>query len=204
MEWDYFYLVGNCPPGVAPSVTPGDRSILECDVSDEFPNIAPKVWCACRYALESNITNLFLCDDDTYVCWPRLKAAGCLRRLDYVGWVRPEPVRIDYQGAGQYEQQLWSKRPRTPYIQGSAYWLSERAMEHVVKATDIMQPGVIDDGAVGLVLVDKVPFTHDWRYEPGPAPNRRPLKGNNVITTHKCLPAMMQQVHGDWVRSCNI
>lgn len=182
VDWDYFFLVGNCPPGVRPSASEDDSHVLNCDVADEFGRMAPKVWCACRYALGSNITNLFICDDDTYACFPRLKAAGYgSRRLDYVGWVRTCSV---------------------PYIQGSAYWLSERAMEYVVKAADIMRPGVIDDGAVGTALVDKVPFTHDYRYDPGPEAARRPLKGNMVITAHKCLPARMHEVHTDWVKSC--
>ncbi len=189
VEWDYFYLVGNCPPGVRPSVTDDDRRVLQCDVSDEFPNIAPKIWCAARYALESNITHLFVVDDDTYVCSSRLVQAF-RPRLDYVGWVRPEG--IPWNGI------------HLPYMQGSAYWLSERAMEHVVQATDVMRPGVIDDGAVGAALANKVPFTHDYRYECGPEPWRRPMKSNNVITTHKCLPARMHEVHMDWMRSCAI
>ncbi len=72
-------------------------------------------------------------------------------------------------------------------------------MEQVVLHKEIMRPGVIDDGAVGQCLVDRVPFTHDWRYWPGPdSCEHTPLPQNNTITTHKCLPAQMKVAHKPW------
>lgn len=174
-DTDFFYLIGNPTPGNGgPVIT----DALACDVSDAFENIAPKILYACMYALSSNITNLFVCDDDTYAFYSRLMKSG-FEKLDYVGHMRTDGI--------DYNQNI-------PYAQGSAYWLTARSMEHIVKRSDIMRGGIIDDGAVGQCLIDKVPFTHDCRYHPGPAPIA-PDSRNNVITTHKCQPAMMRQVH---------
>jgi hypothetical protein len=116
------------------------------------------------------------------------RLAQAATRRDYVGFVR----------TSGYDHAHFD----VPYMQGSAYWLGERAMEHIVRAVEIMRPGVIDDGAVGTVLVDKVSYTHDRRYWPGPEVSVRPMKDNRIITTHKCLPAMMRAVHAEWKRQC--
>jgi hypothetical protein len=178
LDVDYFHVIGICPPGTRPA--PSDSHLLACDISDAFTDIAPKVWCACRYALEASLTNLFVCDDDTYVVPERLARAAT--RRDYVGWVRPGPG--------------WD----VPYMQGSAYLLGERALEYIVRAVEIMQPGVIDDGAVGRVLVDKVAYTHDRRFYPGPQPEWI-TSTNNLISTHKCLPAQMRAIHEQWKKT---
>ena len=89
LEADYFHLVGICPPGTRPA--PADPHTLACDVSDAFADIAPKVWCACRYALEASLQSLFICDDDTYVVPARLAQAAT--RRDYVGFVRTQRLR---------------------------------------------------------------------------------------------------------------
>ena len=179
LDCDWFFVLGRDSNGSVLDVP----NALNCDVADEFGRMAPKVWCACKYALEENVQRLFICDDDTYVCVPRLNACG-MSFQDYVGFVRPAGFDV-------------------PYIQGSGYWLSAKAMEHVVAAQSVMRPGVIDDGAVGLALDGKVALVHDRRYEPGPDPTRI-TKENALITTHKCLPGVMQQVHADWMKSCTI
>jgi hypothetical protein len=174
LDADFFFLIGN--------PVPVGNDFLYCQTSDAFADIAPKVFLACKYALDENITNLCVCDDDTYIRPERLMQSYFWKG-DYIGFMRTSG--LDYnQGV--------------PYAQGSAFWLSERSMEHIVQRPDIMVPGVIDDGAVGRCLIDKVRFTHDWRYEPGPYPERAPAPGNNVITTHKCLPAQMLAVHKAW------
>lgn len=182
LDADFFYLIGNPTPQNGGPTLP---EVLSCDVSDEFENIAPKIKVACRYALDENADFLFVCDDDTYVRPDRLLRSGFIHG-DYIGFMRTSG--LDYNKG-------------VPYAQGSAYWLSARAMELVVLSS-VMQNGIIDDGAVGQALVDKVPFTHDWRYEPGPHPIRRPLPENNLITTHKCHSAdLMQSVHLPFTRN---
>lgn len=171
LDVDFFFLIGGAPTD--------EKDVLYCQAPDTFSSIAPKVWCACKYALEENVTNLFVCDDDTYCRPDRLLGPDAYYwKGDYIGFVRTNGV---------------------PYIQGSAYWLSERSMEQVVLHKEIMRPDVIDDGAVGQCLVDRVQFVHDWRYQPGPnGLETAPLPQNNFITTHKCLPAQMKVAHKPW------
>lgn len=174
---DFFFVVGG--------ESTQENDVLHCNVSDAFSDIAPKVLCACKYALEDNVTHLFVCDDDTYVRPDRLLKSG-FRKHDYIGHLRVDNLFYN-QGV--------------PYAQGSAYWLSELAMECVVRHGELMRPGVIDDGAVGRCLIDRVAFTHDYRYEPGPnCMDRRPMPDNNVITTHKCLPGQMHYAHEIWAK----
>mgnify|MGYP005809744327 CR=1 FL=1 len=175
VDWaDAFFLVGS--PNVAVP-----RSLM-CDVSDAFADIAPKIGCACTYALQNDVDLLFVCDDDTYVRPDMLKRAADEliwgTSLDYVGFIRT--------GGLGYNNGI-------PYAQGSAYWLSARAMDFVVNSAAI-RPGVIDDGAVGQALIGKVPFTHDWRYKVGPKYDEA-FAYRDWITTHKCLPDAMRRVH---------
>lgn len=180
LDNDFFFVVGRRHDGMV--VMP---DAITADVSDDFENIAPKIIVACKYALEENTDNLFVCDDDTYVVPERLLDSG-FANGEYIGFMRTSG--LDYNKG-------------VPYAQGSAYWLSARSMEWVLRNQHILCNGIIDDGAVGQALIDHVPFTHDWRYNPGPVPERIPLKGNNLISTHKCLPKSMRFVHEQWRRS---
>lgn len=169
---DFFFVLGT-PHIVMPDT-------LSCEVSDKFADIAPKVLCACMAALDNNAEYLFVCDDDTYVRPDRLLGSG-YQKHDYCGWVRPSG---DIATNG------------LPYIQGSAYWLSARAMEHVVRAGEIiMRPGIIDDGAVGVALYGKVSITHDSRYVPGPDWRTGIACRPDWITAHKCSPDGMRVLH---------
>ena len=172
IDWEWNFIIGRDANGGLPTVP----NAIVCDVDDGFGRMAPKVWCACVYALENNAHRLLIVDDDTYVS-TRIRDVS--PRGDYVGFVRT-------QGFGALEH--------VPYIQGSAYWLSAKAMEFIVEAKGIMVPGIIDDGAVGRALDGKVALTHDRRYWPGPEASPI-LMNNNLITTHKCLPANMRFIH---------
>lgn len=171
---DFYYLIGK------PYATPV-ADALHCDVSDAFADIAPKILHACRYALEQNTEHLVVCDDDTYIRPERLLASG-FEKFDYFGFLRVS--LLDYNKG-------------IPYAQGSCYTLSARAMERIVLAADIMQPGIIDDGAVGQALIGKVPFTHAHLFNPGPEPEPV-LPSNEWISMHKALPPVMRQLHYPW------
>lgn len=178
VDWaDRVFLLGRPVPGAIPS------NVLACDVSDAFTDIAPKVAVACMYALANNFTHLFVCDDDTYVRPDRLAKCG-YENHDYIGFMRVNG--IDYNKG-------------IPYAQGSAFWLSARAME-IVATSPVMQPGIIDDGAVGQALIDKVAFVHDYRYQPGPniTFDIAPHPTNKIITAHKAQPALMHTLHKPW------
>jgi len=174
LDWaDYIWVIGE------PRVVIVDT--LSCLVDDGFANIAPKVWCACAHALDHNITQMFVCDDDTYVMPGRLYKAS-KKYQEYAGFMRTSGLFYNDD---------------KPYAQGSGYWIGERSMEHVVRAGEtIMVNGCIDDGAVGRALHGKVPFVHDDRYQPGPEPVPIWLpKYSETITTHKCLPGIMEATH---------
>lgn len=173
LQMDYVYLLGR-------STTPQEITgpAIISDLPDDFENIGPKVHAACNYAYHGGVDWLFVCDDDTYVHPGRLMGA-IPYGLDYVGWYRPN----GHPMLGM-----------VPYIQGSAYWLSRRAMEAVVNSRTMLQTGP-DDCLLGVTLWNKVPFTHDGRYEPGPNHERFPTVFNDVVTTHKCLPNVMPMLH---------
>jgi len=163
VDCDFFFLVG----GVFPDEHTTD--VLWCNSSDEFANIAPKVLYSVEYALENNFTNLCVCDDDTYIHWPRMKASG-FEKFDYLGFVR--------------------NHGETPYMQGSCYWLNQWAMEMVVNHKKHMVNGVPDDFAVGRCLYGggEVTFTHEHRYaigNPYPEPEQWPQPSNEIIAVHK-------------------
>jgi hypothetical protein len=164
VDTDFFFILG----GQFPDVHTTD--VLWCNFSDAFENIAPKVLYGVEYALENNITNLCVCDDDTYIHWPRMLKSG-FEKLDYLGFVR------------SYSD--------TPYMQGSCYWLSEPAMACIANHKhnrQKMKDGVPDDVAVGQCLYGSFPFTHEHRYSVGmPYPELSciPRHDNNIIACHK-------------------
>jgi Galactosyltransferase len=177
---DFFFLVGKpCEP--ARGLEKQYLDTLWCSVSDEFANIAPKVLLACQYALSENAPNLLVIDDDTYLRPERITAD--IERFDCVGFVRT-----------QYD---------VPYMQGSCFLLSARAMQAVVKHADLMVNGVPDDIAVGRCLyAERIPFVHEHRFVVGdPLPSRLPHATNDVIACHKCLPDGMPRVHEQWLLS---
>jgi len=185
LDWaDYLFLIGQPTPAQG---APVEVNSLACNVSDEFPNIAPKIRCGFLYALESGCDFAFVCDDDTYVVPERLRQSGYWRH-DYVGFLRVNG--LEYNG-------------NRPYMQGSAYWISARAMRYAVANPLLQRNGIIDDGAVGQALYGNVPYVHDDRYFVGPeCLEGVPERTNKIITTHKCLPKQMRAVHDLWRREC--
>src|ERR1700741_38971 len=81
LDWsDFFFLIGEPTKNILPDS-------LMCSVSDAFADIAPKIKCACEYALNENIDFMFVCDDDTYVRPERLLRSQ-FENHDYVGFMR--------------------------------------------------------------------------------------------------------------------
>jgi hypothetical protein len=176
IDCDFFFLIGNPTPGNGGPVI---MDSLACDVSDAFTDIAPKILFACMYALQENITNLCVVDDDTYLVPERLFKSG-FEKFDYLGFVR--------------------SHQDVPYMQGSCYCLSERSMARIIKPVEPywMAPGVPDDFAVGRCLYGEVPYTHEHRFvvgDPYPGPDRWPSPKNDVISCHKANPKVMREIH---------
>jgi hypothetical protein len=179
-EVEYFFLVGESAQPRRPSF---DCGRIHCPSSDDFANIAPKVWYACRQALQARVTNLFVCDDDSYVVPARLLSTDFAKH-DYIGFVRSHCT--------------------PPYMQGSSFWLSERAMHFIVAQPEKMGIGIPDDVAVGRCLYGNVPFVHEHRFavaDPYPQQDKWPAQRNDIISCHKCLPDVMHKVHEHWQAS---
>jgi hypothetical protein len=170
------------------------------NVSDDFPDIAPKVQAGCIYALENDHDCAVILDDDTYLRPDRLFWALKSYEshyLDYVGFLRVSGI--------EYNSNM-------VYAQGSCFYLSFRAMEWVADSTEMRasrrqsKPGelgdyVIDDGAVGKALYHKVYPVHDDRYSPGPIAVF-PRPSNELISCHKAhTPEIMQQAHAVWKKA---
>jgi hypothetical protein len=175
VDTDFFFLLGGEPH----LYTEKDLLFIR-GASDAFANIAPKVLGAIEYALDEHITNLLVCDDDTYIHWPRMKASD-FKKFDYLGFVR------------NYNE--------TPYMQGSCFWLSERAMECIIKYKEQMRNGVPDDVAVGRCLYGEVPFTHEHRFQVGNPylePHQWARPENYVIACHKMNFMQMTACHSLW------
>ncbi|MFI5260852.1 MAG: hypothetical protein ACHQU0_03595, partial [Candidatus Paceibacteria bacterium] len=174
VDTDFFFVIGG-------DVEPKESDVLFVSgIPDSFESIAPKVMSACTYALENNVTNLLVCDDDTYVHWPRMSESD-FASYDYLGFVR--------------------NHQDVPYMQGSCYWLSERSMQSVAKPEPpywTAAQKVPDDFAVGRVLYGKVPYTHEHHYQVGspyPEPTQWPRKDNNIIACHKMNFMQMHTCH---------
>ena len=177
LDEDFFFVVGDPKPS-------GSDMLYARGCSDEFANIAPKVLLACQYALSESVTHLLVLDDDTYLRPERALASG-FEAFDAVGFVR--------------------NNGPCPYLQGSCFWLSQRAMEAVVEHSDFMVNGVPDDVAVGRCLTaEGIHLVHEHRFsigEPYVREDREPRCSNNIIACHKCLPPTMRRVHSDWLLS---
>lgn len=171
VDTDFFFVIGDPEP-----LTESDLLYLP-GRSDAFTDIAPKVLGAVEYALEENVTNLLVCDDDTYVYWARMHHSRS-EMFDYSGFIRSHGNR--------------------PYMQGSCFWLSERSMQQIVKRADLMGAGYPDDAAVGQCLYGEVPFVHEHRYavgDPYPEPHQWPSNDNNICACHKMNFMQMHACH---------
>lgn len=178
LKWDRLYVVGD-----GPAIK--EENLVQFKVPDGWGNMAPKVAKGCEWGAAHDYDFIFICDDDTYAVPARLEAA-IPEGQDYVGWYRSD-------GGTLYN---W------PYLQGSGYWLSKRAAA-ILAQSPIMGPGIPDDVAAGKVLffTGGMQISHDNRYYPGPiGALGRPLAGNEYITTHKCLPANMKEIHELWLK----
>jgi hypothetical protein len=177
LTWDRMFVLGQQPPGVGRWVN--EPYAMLFPVSDEFPNIAPKVHAALKWGLGYQYDTFFICDDDSYVIPKLLERVPDEEPFDYVGWFRPD-------GGAAYP---------LPYIQASGMFLSQRAAEIVVASSEMVD-GIPDDIAVGRALYEKVAFTHDSRFHPGPVPHLF----ERTIKTHKALPDTMRLLHEEYLK----
>jgi len=100
-----------------PARRSGHNVQLPCD--DRYEALAVKMHEFLNFAVrELQFDFIFKCDDDTYVCLPRLVSAG-FEKYDYVG--------------GAPSGNAWEK---APYAQGGAYFISRKAAQFIAQ-TDL-------------------------------------------------------------------
>lgn len=177
LPWDHRFVVGAYSDE---RDIKKEEDVLVTGSSDSFDSIAPKL-CTALSEEKNKFRFVLVCDDDTYIHVPRLVAMARKENFytNYLGWFRED-------GGALYP---------LPYIQGSCYWLSPVAVKYVVES-GAMVGGIPDDVAVGRALHGKVKFDHDPRFYPGPdCWQQYPSTENELISTHKCNPRRMLEMH---------
>jgi hypothetical protein len=172
----------------ADSVPPAPRADeVWLDVGDWMRDLSEKVVHIVRWAVEQKYDYMFKCDCDTYVHVPRLLASG-FEKFDYIGYpiFRTENYSVPWRGRDLV------------YAQGGAgMWLSRRAMESFL-ASDQSHITFEDaeDIRMGWLLEEAgIPLQQDVRYEPYQSLQNAPTPTNGMISTHKCCPEHMYEIH---------
>lgn len=132
---DYRFMLGL--QGLRAYSLKHDELMLNC--LDDYASLPFKTQELCRWALREAYDFVFLCDNDTYVCVPRLFASD-FYRYDYSGWfVRCVSCAPDADEhctcVAENGERLYSYASG-----GSGYWLSRKAMEIVVAADFTKDP----------------------------------------------------------------
>lgn len=148
------------------------KDTIYLDVPDDYDGLPLKVKTIHQWALANGYSHIFKCDDDTFVHIPRLLASG-FQREHYVGTRR---AYFFAQG-------------------GAGYWLSAEAMRILQKFSN--QEWAVrkcEDITVGFLLQGKLPLTYDKRYVDSLDHSRCPRPNNDLITHHKCDPALLAEI----------
>lgn len=124
------------------------------NVHDSYEALPAKTQAICRWAVARGHLWAYLCDTDTYVHVPRLKA---LPLTDYMGY---HLEGKDYASGG------------------AGYILSRKAMEIIAKAD--IKDFTAEDEMVGKVLLGKVRLCHEPRF----SLYEDVLPGNDIISRH--------------------
>lgn len=183
---DHLFIAGQQPRnGLTPFMS-DEKYVLSIQSDDDFSHIAPKVKAACQTMLAKAYDLLVVLDDDTYVVPSRLIDL-CRdhydEEADVTAYFRTDPIH---------------------YPQGSAYILSKRAAGILLRRAVSLDKKGPDDIIVGQTLIESgqlLKAKHTNRLHPGPERTVTPLKSNDIVTTHKCLPREMIAAHFDWLKS---
>src|SRR5579864_8236785 len=134
---DYRFLIGGWGQDRYQSSHRHDEMLLDCP--DDYASLPFKTQALCRCLLAEGYDFVFLCDNDTYVCVPRLFGSD-FYAADYTGFfARCVSCESDADGhctcvTGE-GQRLYSYASG-----GSGYWLSRKAMAVVVAADFTKDP----------------------------------------------------------------
>jgi hypothetical protein len=153
-----------------------DMLFVPC--ADDYNSLPDKMrhflsW-ACN---ETPFDYIFKCDDDTYVCLPRLLAMN-IHDADYIG------------------------RPYSGYAQGGAgYWLSRRSATIAAEALKD-SPNGWEDQLIGRALSKAgIRLRPETRFCCESNSCHNPSLTNAIITCHHCSGPRMIDIHGGFVNS---
>lgn len=150
---------------------------LRLPVDERYNYLPARTQAMCMWALGwEGWDYIFKCDDDTYVCLPRLlEFASNLQGEHYIGnecWVPPKGYASG----------------------GAGYFLSRYAAEII--ARDMRIPCGAEDLMVGHYLREKgVPLTLCTSFIPFGKDGPWPAPDNNLITSHYITPSTMVQIY---------
>lgn len=159
---------------VAQPVLSGDFCLLPCP--DAYPTLPQRTRWWCRWALaQEGWDYLFKCDSDTYVSLPRL--------LCY-------PTNGAHYVGGEWQKGVG-------YGSGGAGYFLSRTAAHIV-ATKLLAETGAEDLLVGQVLKEAgIPFTLEPRLIAFGSMERRPRRGNDLITVHGVQADAFLAAHQD-------
>lgn len=162
---------------------------VELPLDDGYTGLAHKTQAVIRWALDNGYTNVFKCDDDTYVDATRLMKSDFSQLGHYVGRKRGP--------SGGFP---------APYASGFSYWLNLPAMKVIASAPPPMD--VAEDRWVGNTLLKAgIQCAADYRYVVMNSSRNAisyyegPREGNCVITACEFDPDGMKRIHADrWTK----
>lgn len=190
-DWatDHLYVVGRHPSTGAVTklsdIIDGEARMFIHPESDDFTHIAPKVKAVCRRSIARDYDLTVILDDDTYVVPERLIAL-CREHYD-----------------GRFDITAHFRSEPSHYPQGAAYIMNRRATL-ILASSHVMDRKGPDDVLAGLAFgqsPNALSVWHTNKLQPGPQRLVTPLKSNDVVTAHKCLPHDMIAAHFDWLTS---
>lgn len=176
----YRYFTG-VQDGASVTIPSDEEDVTTLLCPDGYNELILKTRSIIAWAVEREYDYLFKTDDDTYVDAHKLLASG-FQHWEYSGWSRQR----------EYAQG------------GSGYWLSRRAMLHVLHDKDGTPDTIQEDQHIGKVLQRCNIFpVHDPRYQVGPGPGRESFLTRSdkrqAITLHRLLPIQFDEVHAFWL-----
>ena len=162
------FIIGD--PALSEPELRGDELWLPCP--DTYDCLPQKTRLFCEWAQKhAEFEYVFKCDDDTYVCVPRLTAL---------------PSGLGYVGAKIHGRDYASG--------GAGYLLSPPAV--AILAEDVADERGSEDRAAGGHLADAgVDVVYDHRFRPLSAACDKPAPDNDIITAHYCNPDSMRAIY---------
>lgn len=186
-EIDYKFILGaHAPTKPFALVTEnlyGERDIACVNVPDDFKHMGAKVSYAAYCSRLQGYDYTVIMDDDTYLRPERLIALA---------------EEMDHRGG----HCIAYMREKPTYPQGAMYMVNTTGALALISNDLSKYVGPDDVGAGEALALFKLNMLHTGNINPGSRfTDNFPLKTNNIISTHKCLPPQMHMAHRLWLDS---